>query len=212
MDFLIDFLLHVDQHLMEFMQAYHQWTYVLLFLIVFCETGLVVLPFLPGDSLLFVSGAMASLPGTPLHISLLLPVLFAAAVLGDSCNYLLGQHFGEKLFNRPDSRLFRQNHLEKTHAFFQQHGKKAVLIARFVPVVRTFTPFVAGMGRMHYSSFMGYNVAGATVWVLLCCLSGYFFGNLPFIQEHLNLLLYGIVLVSLSPALIEFLRIKIKLR
>lgn len=154
---------------------------------------------------------MASLPGTPLHISLLLLVLFAAAVLGDSCNYLLGQHFGEKLFNRPDSRLFRQSHLEKTHAFFQQHGKKAVLIARFVPVVRTFTPFVAGMGRMHYSSFMGYNVAGAAVWVLLCCLSGYFFGNLPFVQEHLNLLLYGIVLVSLSPALIEFLRIKIKL-
>ena len=113
MDFLIDFLLHVDQHLMEFMQAYHQWTYVLLFLIVFCETGLVVLPFLPGDSLLFVSGAMASLPGTPLHISLLLLVLFAAAVLGDSCNYLLGQHFGEKLFNRPDSRLFRQSHLEE---------------------------------------------------------------------------------------------------
>lgn len=211
MEFLIDFFLHVDQHLMAFIQTYHQWTYVLLFLIVFCETGLVVLPFLPGDSLLFVSGTMASLPGTPLHISLLLPILCAAAVLGDSCNYLLGQRFGEKLFTRPDSRLFRQSHLEKTHAFFQQHGRKAVLIARFVPVIRTFTPFVAGMGKMHYPSFMAYNLAGAAVWILVFCLSGYFFGNLPLVQPHLNLLLYGIVLISLSPALIEFLRIKTKL-
>lgn len=210
MDFFVDIFLHIDQHLITLVQEYHGWTYALLFLIVFCETGLVVLPFLPGDSLLFVSGAVASLPGMPLEISLLILVLFSAAVLGDSCNYLIGHSFGKRLFSKPGSRIFRHSHLEKTHHFFQKYGGKTIIIARFVPVVRTFAPFVAGMGRMSYYTFMIYNLAGALFWVSLFCMTGYFFGNIPFVQQHLEILLTSIVLVSLCPALIEYIRIKNK--
>ncbi|WP_317308934.1 DedA family protein [Phocaeicola plebeius] len=210
MDFFADFLLHIDQHLVTLVQEYHGWTYALLFLIIFCETGLVVLPFLPGDSLLFVSGAVASLPGIPLEISLLIPVFLAAAVLGDSCNYLTGRYFGKKLFTRPGSRIFKQSHLEKTHRFFQKYGGKTIIIARFVPIVRTFAPFVAGMGHMNYYVFMTYNLIGAVVWVFLFCMAGYFLGNIPFVRQHLEILLAAIVLVSLFPALIEYIRIKNK--
>ncbi|WP_417127574.1 DedA family protein [Phocaeicola sp.] len=210
MDFFVDIFLHIDQHLITLVQEYHGWTYALLFLIIFCETGLVVLPFLPGDSLLFVSGAVASLPGMPLEISLLILVLFSAAVLGDSCNYLMGHSFGKRLFSKPDSRIFRHSHLEKTHHFFQKYGGKTIIIARFVPVVRTFAPFVAGMGRMSYYTFMIYNLAGALFWVSLFCMAGYFFGNIPFVQQNLELFLISIVLVSLCPALIEYIRIKNK--
>lgn len=170
MDFIIDTFLHIDQHLISLVQEYHGWTYAILFVIIFCETGLVVLPFLPGDSLLFVSGAVASLPGMPLEISLLMMVIFIAAVLGDSCNYLIGHYFGKKLFSKPDSKIFKQSHLEKTHHFFQKYGGKTIIIARFVPIVRTFAPFVAGMGHMNYYLFMIYNLVGAAVWVLLFCM------------------------------------------
>lgn len=210
MDFFVDFLLHIDQHLITLVQEYHGWAYALLFIIVFCETGLVVLPFLPGDSLLFVSGAVASLPGMPLEISLLILVLFSAAVLGDSCNYLIGHYFGKRLFCKPDSRIFRHSHLEKTHLFFQKYGGKTIIIARFVPVVRTFAPFVAGMGRMNYYTFMTYNLVGAVIWVSLFCMAGYFLGNIPLVQQNLEILLTSIVLVSLCPALIEYIRIKNK--
>lgn len=210
MDFIIDTFLHIDQHLISLVQEYHGWTYTILFVIIFCETGLVVLPFLPGDSLLFVSGAVASLPGMPLEISLLMMVIFIAAVLGDSCNYLIGHYFGKKLFSKPDSKIFKQSHLEKTHHFFQKYGGKTIIIARFVPIVRTFAPFVAGMGHMNYYLFMIYNLVGAAVWVLLFCMTGYFFGNIPFVQQNLKILLMGIVLVSLCPALIEYIRIKNK--
>jgi membrane-associated protein len=210
MDSFIDIFLHIDQHLVALVQNYRAWTYVLLFMIIFCETGLVFFPFLPGDSLLFVSGAVASIPGMPLEISLLILVLFIAAVLGDSCNYLIGHSFGKKMFGRSDSRIFKQSHLEKTHHFFEKYGGKTIIIARFVPIVRTFAPFVAGMGRMHYYTFIIYNVIGGFVWVVLFCMSGYFFGNIPFVQHNLEILLVSIILISLFPALLEFIRIRIK--
>ncbi len=208
MDFFIDFILHIDRHMIELVESYHVWTYAILFLIIFCETGLVVTPFLPGDSLLFVAGAISSLPGIPLEIEILVLVLFAAAVLGDSCNYMIGHFFGKKLFGNPHSKIFKQEYLEKTHAFFRKYGGKTIIIARFVPIVRTFAPFVAGMGKMHYYYFMLYNLLGAALWIMLFCFLGYFFGNLPFVQENLKLFLLAIIIVSLLPAVIEVVRVK----
>ena len=141
MEFILDFILHIDQYMINIVQEYHAWTYIILFIIIFCETGLVVTPFLPGDSLLFVAGAIASLPGTPLEVNILVLILFFAAVLGDSCNYMIGHLFGRKLFNNPNSRIFKQSHLDKTHEFYKKYGGKTIIIARFVPIVRTFAPF-----------------------------------------------------------------------
>lgn len=154
----MDFILHIDQYMIDIVQEYHTWAYVILFIIIFCETGLVVTPFLPGDSLLFVAGAISALPDMPLEVNILALVLFLSAVLGDSCNYMIGHFFGRKLFNNPDSRIFKQSHLEKTHEFYKKYGGKTIIIARFVPIVRTFAPFVAGMGKMHYYYFMVYNL------------------------------------------------------
>ena len=210
MDFILDFILHIDTHLIEMVRDYHAWTYVILFLIIFCETGLVVTPFLPGDSLLFVAGAVGANPNVPLDIHLLVLVLFVAASAGDSCNYMIGHFFGQKLFSNPDSKIFKQSSLEKTHQFFKRYGGKTIVIARFVPIVRTFAPFVAGMGKMHYYYFMLYNMAGAALWVLLVCYAGYFFGNLEFVQKHLEILLLAIVVISLLPAIFEVLRAKLK--
>ena len=182
------------------------WTYAILFLIIFCETGLVVTPFLPGDSLLFVAGAIAALPGIPITLPMLILVVFVAAVLGDSCNYMIGHFFGTRLFSNPDSRIFRQGYLDKTHEFYKKYGGKTIILARFVPIVRTFAPFVAGMGKMHYTYFMAYNVAGGAVWVLLFCCAGYFFGDLPFVQRNLELLIVAIVFVSVLPAVFEVIR------
>ena len=210
MDFFIDFILHIDRHMIDIVQDYHLWAYAILFLIIFCETGLVVTPFLPGDSLLFVAGAITALPGIPLQIEILILVLLAAAFLGDSCNYMIGHFFGKRLFGNPHSKIFKQEYLEKTHAFFRKYGGKTIIIARFVPIVRTFAPFVAGMGKMHYYYFMLYNVLGAVLWVVLFCLLGYFFGDLPVVQENLKLFLLAIIIVSLLPALIEIVRVKIQ--
>lgn len=210
MEFLTDFVLHIDKYLIGIVQDYHQWTYVILFLIIFCETGLVVTPFLPGDSLLFVAGAIAAMPDVPLRIELLMLILFVAAVLGDSCNYMIGHFFGKRLFGNPDSKIFKQSHLEKTHEFFKKYGGKTIIIARFVPIVRTFAPFVAGMGKMNYYYFMLYNLIGAALWIILFCLAGYFFGDLPFVQDNLHVLLVAIIVVSLLPGIIEVLRAKIK--
>lgn len=160
MEFLLDFILHIDQYMIDIVQEYHTWACVILFIIIFCETGLVVTPFLPGDSLLFVAGAISALPDMPLEVNILALVLFLSAVLGDSCNYMIGHFFGNKLFNNPDSRIFKQSHLEKTHEFYKKYGGKTIIIARFVPIVRTFAPFVAGMGKMHYYYFMVYNLIG----------------------------------------------------
>lgn len=208
---MIDFILHIDQYMVSMVHTYHHWTYFILFFIIFCETGLVVTPFLPGDSLLFVAGAIAALPGHALNVHVLVLLLFAAAVLGDSCNYAIGRYFGTWLFRNPDSRIFRQSYLEKTHDFYRKYGGKTIILARFVPVVRTFAPCVAGMGRMHYYYFMLYNLAGAALWILLFCYAGYFFGDLPFVQQNLKLLLVMIIFISLLPAAVEVCRAKIRI-
>lgn len=212
MDFLLDFILHIDRYMVWIVQEYHTWTYIILFLIIFCETGLVVTPFLPGDSLLFVAGAITALPGMPLEINLLAFILFAAAVAGDSCNYMIGHFFGRKLFSNPNSKIFKQSHLDKTHEFYKKYGGKTIIIARFVPIVRTFAPFVAGMGKMHYYYFMLYNLIGGALWITLFCYAGYFFGNFPFIKENLKLLVVAIVVISILPAIVEMIRVKMKSR
>ncbi len=208
--YAVDFVLHIDRHMIELVQNYHLWTYAILFVIIFCETGLVVTPFLPGDSLLFVAGAISALPEIPLDIWYLSLIIFAAAVLGDSCNYMIGHFFGKKLFRNPDSKIFKQSYLDKTHEFFRKYGGKTIILARFVPIVRTFAPFVAGMGRMHYYYFMLYNVVGAALWVGIFCFAGYLFGDLPFVQKHLKLLLLAIIVISLLPAVVEVIRERMK--
>lgn len=201
--FLVDFILHIDVHLAELVAQYGIWIYAILFLILFCETGLVVTPFLPGDSLLFVAGALAALPGNDLNVHLMVTLLVIAAILGDAVNYTIGRLFGEKLFSNPNSKIFRRSYLDKTHAFFDRHGGKTIILARFVPIVRTFAPFVAGMGHMSYRHFALYNVTGALLWVLLFSYAGYLFGDLPIVQENLKLLIVGIIVVSILPGVIE---------
>ena len=207
---IIDFILHIDHHMVQLVQDYHLWTYAILFVIIFCETGLVVTPFLPGDSLLFVAGAITALPEMPLEIGYLVVVVFTAAVLGDSCNYMIGHFFGKKLFSNPDSRIFKQSYLDKTHDFFRKYGGKTIILARFVPIVRTFAPFVAGVGKMNYYYFMIYNLTGAALWVGIFCFAGYFFGDLPFVQQNLKLLLLAIIVISVLPAVIEVIRARLK--
>ncbi len=210
MDFIIDFIINIDQELPKLVSAYQLWTYAILFLIIFCETGLVVTPFLPGDSLLFLTGALSANPDTPLNIHLMFLILFIAAVLGDSCNYLIGHFLGQKLFSNPNSKIFKQQYLDKTHEFYKKYGGKTIIIARFVPIVRTFAPFVAGMGRMHYYYFMMYNVVGGGLWVAAFCYAGYFFGNIPFVQNNLKALVVAIIIISILPAVIEVIREKCK--
>ena len=210
MDFIIDFILHIDRYMVEIVQQYHAWTYVILFLVIFCETGLVVTPFFFFFSLLFVGGAIAAQPDVPLNVHFLALVLFGAAVLGDSCNYMIGRFLGKKLFSNPNSRIFKQSYLDKTHEFYKKYGGKTIIIARFVPIVRTFAPFVAGMGRMHYYYFMVYNVVGGALWVAAFCYAGYFFGDLPFVQANLKLLIVAIIVISILPAVIEVLRARLK--
>ena len=212
MEFLIDFILHIDRHMISIVQNYHLWTYAILFVIIFCETGLVVTPFLPGDSLLFVAGAIAALPGMPLDVQLLVLIVFAAAFLGDTCNYMIGHFFGEKLFSNPDSRIFKRSYLDKTHEFYRKYGGKTIVIARFVPIVRTFAPFVAGMGKMNYTWFITYNAIGGAVWVMLFCYAGYMFGDQPFVQDNLKILIVAIVVISILPAVIEVLRARLRSR
>jgi len=203
---LIDFILHIDQHLIELTQTYGLWIYAILFLIVFCETGLVVTPFLPGDSLLFAAGAVAALGGMNVHIAAAL--LLAAAVIGDAVNFAIGKYFGEKLFAKPDSRVFKREYLDKTHAFYEKYGGKTIILARFVPIVRTFAPFVAGMGDMHYGRFIRYNIIGALVWVGLLTYAGYFFGELPAVKNNFGLVVIGIIVVSVLPMAVEIAKAK----
>ncbi|CFR24731.1 DedA family protein [Yersinia kristensenii] len=201
--FVIDFILHIDVHLAELVAQYGIWVYAILFLILFCETGLVVTPFLPGDSLLFVAGALASLPSNDINVHIMVALMVTAAILGDAVNYAIGRVFGEKLFSNPDSKIFRRSYLDKTHQFYEKHGGKAIILARFVPIIRTFAPFVAGMGKMSYRHFAAYNVIGALVWVLLFTYAGYWFGNMPFVQENLKLLIVAIIVVSILPGVFE---------
>lgn len=205
---MFDFIVHIDVHLVRMVALYGLWVYAILFAIIFCETGLVVTPFLPGDSLLFVAGALCSLPGSPMDVHLLALILIVAAVLGDTCNYTVGRLFGQKMFRNPESRIFKPCYLQKTHEFYEKHGEKTIVMARFVPIIRTFAPFVAGMGRMHSQRFLAYNVGGGVAWVLLFAYAGYFFGSLPFIQQNLKLMMLGIIVLSLFPIGIEFWRMK----
>lgn len=201
---VIDFILHIDRHLAELTAACGPWIYGILFLIIFCETGLVVTPFLPGDSLLFVAGAIATQDAMNIHLMVIL--LIIAAILGDAVNYSIGRFFGVRLFANPDSKIFRRRHLEITQTFYARHGGKTIILARFVPIVRTFAPFVAGMGHMPYRRFAAYNVVGAIAWVTLFSYAGYFFGNLPMVQSNLHYLIVAIIFVSILPGVIEILR------
>jgi membrane-associated protein len=200
----IDIVLHLDRHLQTLVANYGVWIYLILFAIIFCETGLVVTPFLPGDSLLFVAGAVAAGGGMDVHT--LFAVLAVASFSGDNTNYWIGRFAGPRIFTRKGSLLFNPEHLERTRRFYERYGGKTVLIARFVPIVRTFAPFVGGMGRMAYSRFLGYSFAGAVLWIGLLTYAGYFFGNLPLVRDHLSIVIIGIVVLSILPGLIEFLR------
>jgi len=206
-NFFIDFIIHIDVHLTELVRDYGPWIYGILFMIVFCETGLVVTPILPGDSLLFAAGALAVI-GNDINIHLMVLLLIVAAVLGDACNYYIGKLFGEKLFRNPNSKIFKQTYLEKTHSFYKKHGGKTIIIARFVPIVRTFAPFVAGMGDMSYSRFFSFNIIGGIGWVSLFMYSGYFFGELEFVKKNLSMLMLLIILLSIIPAVVNLVRQK----
>jgi len=201
---LVEIFLHIDVHLRAITQDYGTWTYVILFAIVFCETGLVVTPFLPGDSLLFAAGAVASLGSIRVGIVMLL--LAAAAILGDTVNYAIGYRAGPEIFRKDTGRFFRKEHLDKTHRFYERYGGKTIVLARFVPIVRTFAPFVAGIGRMSYSYFLAYNVLGGIAWVAGLVGAGYYFGNMPLVRDRFSLVIAAIVVLSVLPIVVEFLR------
>jgi len=208
LQYIASFTLHIDQHLLEFFNNYGTWIFALLFLIIFCETGLVVTPFLPGDSMLFAVGALAA--SSTLNVHALALTLFAAAVLGNTVNYTIGRLFGTKLFSNPDSRLFRRDYLDRTHAFYDKHGGKTIIITRFVPIIRTFAPFVAGMGSMNYLRFFLFNIAGAALWVVLLVYGGYLLGNLPIVKENFTKAIFFIIFLSLLPILIEYVRARLR--
>ena len=197
----LSFILHVDQHLTELFNQYGLWIYGILFLVIFCETGLVVTPFLPGDSLLFATGALVV--GTALDINLMALVVLSAAVLGNTVNYTIGHFFGERLFRNPDSKIFRRDYLERAHAFYEKHGGKTIVMTRFVPIFRTFAPFAAGMSSMGYKRFMVYNLVGAVLWVGLFLYAGFLFGNLPAVRKNFTLLILGILVLSVMPIVFE---------
>jgi membrane-associated protein len=201
---LIDFILHIDVHLVEITRDYGVWTYAVLFLIIFAETGLVVTPFLPGDSLLFAAGAICARDGSGLNVHTLALLLFVAAVLGDTLNYWIGSKIGPAVFKREDSLFFKRKNLERAHAFFEKYGGRAIILARFVPIVRTFVPFVAGVGSMTYRQFVVYNVVGGFVWIYSFMYLGYAFGNLPVVQKNFKLIIVGIIVLSVLPIVIEF--------
>ena len=194
---ILDFILHIDKHLVALSAQYGVWILAILFVIVFCETGLVVTPFLPGDSLLFASGAVAASSQGSLNVHMMVAVLLAAAIIGDAVNFMIGK-------------FFKQEYLDKTHAFYEKYGGKTIILARFVPIVRTFAPFVAGMGHMNYGKFLRYNIIGGVAWVALLTYVGYAFGNLPFVKNHFGKVVMGIIVVSVLPMAVEVIRAKMK--
>ena len=196
--------IHLDVHLKDFVDAHGAWVYALLFVIVFIETGLVIWPFLPGDTLLFVTGALAAAGG--MDIALVMTVLICAALTGDNCNYWIGRWVGPRVFHYERSRWFNPEHLARAHAFYERHGGKTIVLARFIPIVRTYVPFVAGIGAMPYARYIGWCVVGALAWVLSLCSLGYFFGNIPEVKSNLTLVIIAIVLISISPGLYAWLR------
>lgn len=201
---LVDFILHIGDHLQELVNNYGNWIYAILFAIVFCETGLVVLPFLPGDSMLFAAGTIAAVGD--MNIFVLIGLLIVAAVLGDFVNFEIGKHFGQKLFSNPNSKIFKQSYLQKTHDYYERYGGRTIIIARFIPIVRTFAPFVGGMGNMNYAQFARYNIVGAVLWVVSFTTLGYFFGQLPFVKEHFSWIMIAIIVFSVVPMVIEIIR------
>lgn len=205
----IDMLLHLDKYLSIVVQDYGMLTYLILFLIIFAETGFVVTPFLPGDSLLFASGAFAALG--IFDIKLLLVVLMVAAVLGDSANYEIGKFLGVKIYDKPN-KFIKLEHLQKTASFYEKYGAITIVIARFMPIIRTFAPFVAGIGGMHYMKFISYNIIGGITWVAVCTIAGYFFGNLPIVKNNFSLVIIGIIFISLIPIVVGFLKEKFNRR
>ena len=207
---LLEIILHLDKHLFDLCTQYGAWVYAILFLIIFCETGLVVAPFLPGDSLLFAVGSLAAIDALSLPLSIFLLIL--AAVLGDTVNYWIGDYVGPKVFHEEHSRFLNREYLVRTHVFYEKHGGKTIILARFLPIIRTFAPFVAGIGSMTYKRFLTFNVAGGALWVLLFIPAGYFFGSVPLIKNNFSLVIIALILIPGIPALVEFIRIQLRKR
>lgn len=204
---VLDFILHIDAHLGEIIASYGVLTHFILFFIIFAETGFVFTPFLPGDSILFASGAFAALGS--LNLTWVLVLLFAAAFLGDTANYWIGHFFGQKIIDNPKIPFINQKHIDQTQEFYKKHGGKTIFLARFVPIVRTFAPFVAGVGKMHYSRFISYNIFGGLIWVFGFTLTGYFFGNIPQVKNHFSLVVLAIIFISVMPIGFEFVKAKL---
>ncbi|MBI5722473.1 MAG: DedA family protein [Planctomycetes bacterium] len=207
---IIDLFVNLKGFIDQVIRDYQYWIYAILFLIIFCETGLVVTPFLPGDSLLFVAGSfaapLATGQQTPLDLKILMPVLFLAPMLGDSTNYWIGRFVGPKIFHKENVRFLNKNHLNRAHKFYERHGGKAVFIGRFLPIIRTFVPFVAGIGTMPYQRFLAFSISGTLAWISVCVLAGYFFGTHPFVQKHFELVIGAIIIISLIPAFVGYLQ------
>lgn len=208
LQWLLDHLLHIDTYLMAFVSAHGLWTYLLVFAVIFCETGLVIFPFLPGDSLLFTLGSLAAHPQYPLNMAILLPLLISASILGNRVNYAIGRALGPHAFNPRHAWLINPKHLEKAHQFYEKHGGKTIIMARFVPIIRTFAPFIAGISTMRLRQFNLYNISSAVLWISSLLGLGYFLGSLPIVRDHFTLVIYGIIVVSLLPAVFSFLRQK----
>lgn len=199
----IDFVLHLDVRLPQLVSDIGVWTYLIMFALIFCETGLVVIPFLPGDSVIFVIGVLSH--DGKLNLFAMMVVLMAAAIIGDTVNYHIGKAFGHKLFKNPDAKLFKKKYLDKTHDFYERHGGKTIIIARFIPIIRTFAPFVAGMGSMSYVKFISFNVIGGVSWVILFLFAGFFFGSISFVKNNFTFVIFAIIFISLLPGVITYL-------
>ncbi|MCX6276577.1 MAG: DedA family protein [Bacteroidetes bacterium] len=203
----LDIILHIDVHLQQWVTDYRLWTYLILFVIVFMETGFVVTPFLPGDSMLFAAGTVAAMDGQPLSMAILVPLLIAAAFLGDTANYFLGKYLGKAVYEK-NYRFIKREYLDKTHAFYEKHGGKTIIIARFMPIIRTFAPFVAGIGTMSYRRFTSFNIIGGILWVSSFCIAGYFFGNIPLVKKNFTIAIFVIIFLSILPMIIAFIKSK----
>jgi membrane-associated protein len=204
MGWIVDYFLKIDQYLGDIINNYQSWTYLFLFIVIFCETGLVVMPFLPGDSLLFAAGAFAA--QGDLNLGILFATLFAAAILGDTVNYGIGHYAGDRVHFKDNARILKKKYLDETHDFYDKHGKGTIVLARFVPIVRTLAPFVAGLGRMHYRDFLRFNVIGGMAWVILFVGAGFFFGSIGFVKDNFSMVIMAIVLISVLPILIKYLQ------
>ncbi|MFZ4399947.1 MAG: DedA family protein [Bacteroidales bacterium] len=208
MHLLLDFILHIDKYLNEWVSTYQTWTYLILFIIIFCETGLVVTPFLPGDSLLFAAGTIAAMDGNPLNVGVLIIVVIIAAFSGDNTNFFIGHLIGKTVYEK-NYKLIKREYLDKTHAFYEKHGGKTLVIARFMPIIRTFAPFVAGVGEMKYFRFISFSIIGNLLWVFSFILAGYFFGNIDFVKKNFTIVILSIIIISLLPPLIAIIKQKL---